>query len=149
MTCLINEAPLIHLKGYKMAPSSLPASDLIAMSKEKGLLAKQLYIVSTTPTNGMEAVMANLEAHLAFQAELESSGIMFAAGPNWTEDEQEWRGEGTVVIRADSLTAAREIAAKDPMHSSGAREFSVRPWFVNEGKVSLELSFSTGTFKMV
>jgi len=132
-----------------MSVTSVPASELIAMSKDKGFLAKQLYIISTYPTDGMGPVMANLEAHLAFQVEIEASGIMFAAGPNWTEDEQEWRGDGTVVIRADSLAAAREIAAKDPMHISGARDFTLRPWFVNEGKMSVELSFSDGKFKLI
>ena len=37
-----------------------------------------------------------------------------------------------VIIRAGSLAEAKEIAASDPMHASGARSYTVRPWLVNE-----------------
>jgi hypothetical protein len=30
---------------------------------------------------------------------LEKEGIMFAAGPNWTDDEKSWEGDGMLVIR--------------------------------------------------
>ena len=127
----------------------VPARDIINLSKEKGFLAKQLYVVFTTPTNGMEPVKANVHEHLAFQVELEKKGIMFAAGPLWLDDEESWSGEGMVVIRAGSLAEAKAIAASDPMHKSGARKFTVRPWFVNEGTVTIRLNYSAGKFEMV
>ena len=49
-----------------------------------------------------------------------------------------------VIIRAASLAEAREIAASDPMHSSGARSFTVRPWLMNEGTVTIKISYSDG-----
>jgi uncharacterized protein len=73
---------------------------------------------------------------------------MFAAGPNWTDDEKSWQGDGMVVVRAKSLADAREIAARDPMHKSGARTFTVRPWLVNEGMIVVRLNYSKGTFEM-
>lgn len=132
-----------------MSERSVPAKDLIEESQRRGYLAKQLYIVSTRPRDGIGPVMQNLATHLEFQEKLEREGIMFAAGPNWTDDEQEWEGDGTVVIRASSLAHAREIAAQDPMHTSGARSFTVRPWFINEGGIKLQLEFATGRFKLV
>jgi hypothetical protein len=33
-----------------------------------------------------------------FQVGLEKEGIMYAAGPMWTDDEQSWEGEGLVVV---------------------------------------------------
>jgi hypothetical protein len=54
-----------------------------------------------------------------------------------------------VVIRAKSLAEATEIMKRDPMHKSGARKFKTRPWFVNEGTVSVRLNYSKGTFDMV
>jgi uncharacterized protein YciI len=125
------------------------AAEIKTISEKEGFLAKQLYVVFTTPANGMEPVMANLKEHLDFQVELERQGIMFAAGPHWTEDEQQWQGDGMVVIRAKSLAEAREIAARDPMHKSGARTFTVRPWFVNEGTVTVRLNYSKKTFEMI
>ena len=72
---------------------------------------------------------------------------MFAAGPNWN-DENAREGDGMVVVRAKSLAEAREIAARDPMHKSGARKFTVRPWLVNDGTILVRLNDSKGTSEM-
>ena len=114
------------------------------LNASRGMLQKQLYVVFTTPASGMGPVMANIEAHLKFQVELEQKGIMFGAGPFWTDDEKQWLGEGMVIIRAASLDEAKKIAASDPMHASGARTFRVRPWLLNEGTVTIKVSYSDG-----
>lgn len=111
---------------------------------EKGLLAKQLYVVLTTPVAGLDAVRANLAEHLAYQLELERNNIMFAAGPFADDAAQEWQGEGMVIIRADSLAEAHQIAEADPMHKSGARKFRVRPWLLNEGSITINVTYSNG-----
>lgn len=110
----------------------------------KGMLNKDLYVVTTTPTGGMDQVMANLEEHLKFQVKLEQDGIMFGAGPLWADDEHTWNGEGMVIIRAESLAHARQIAESDPMHAAGARSFTVRPWLLNEGSLTVKISYSDG-----
>lgn len=109
-----------------------------------GMLQKQLFVVFTSPTNGMGPVMENIEEHLKFQVELEQRGIMLGAGPFWADDEHTWNGEGMVIIRADNLAHAKQIAETDPMHSSGARSFTIRPWLLNEGRITVEVNFSTG-----
>lgn len=124
------------------------AKEALDISRQRGFLALQLYVVFTKPTNGMGPVMENLQSHLDYQVELESRGVMFAAGPHWTDDGKRWEGEGMVVVRAPSLEEAEEIAKADPMHSSGARSFRVRPWLVNEGTLTLTLGFATGRFKL-
>jgi uncharacterized protein len=91
--------------------------------------------------------MDNISEHLAFQTELEKDGIMFAAGPNWTDDEKSWQGGGMIVVRAKSLVEASEITARDPMHKSGARNFTVRPWLVNEGTILVRLNYSQALSK--
>ena len=118
------------------------------LEASKGMLQKQFYMVHSTPTNGLGPVMQNLEVHLEHQCEMERTGVMLAAGPHWTDDESEWLGEGTFVIRAKSLAHAKEIAAKDPMHQAGARSFKVRPWLINEGSLKLRVSFSDGKFTL-
>lgn len=132
-----------------MAGPVVAAEEVKSICRNEGFLAKQVYVVFTSPVNGMEPVMAILKEHLAFQVELEAQGIMVAAGPHWTDDEKEWKGDGMVVIRAGSLAEAKEIAARDPMHKSGARKFVVRPWFVNEGTITVKLNFSKKSFEMV
>ena len=131
-----------------MSQSIVSAHNIIEESKRRGYLAKQLYVVFTSPANGIGPVMENLAPHLEFQEKLEREGIMFAAGPNWTDDEQRWEGEGMVVIRAASLVDAQAIAAEDPMHKSGARTYRVRPWLVNEGRLTVKLDFASGRFRL-
>lgn len=121
--------------------TGIPVEGVVEASK--GTLQKQLYIIFTTPTNGLGPVMENLEKHLEFQVGLERDGIMFAAGPMWNDAETEWNGEGIVVVRAASRKEAEAIAAKDPMHASGARGYRVRPWMINEGTINLRLDLSS------
>tara|TARA_Y100001958_G_C20735188_1_gene226335 strand:- start:9 stop:401 length:393 start_codon:yes stop_codon:yes gene_type:complete len=120
--------------------------DVLNASSE--MLNKDLYVIFTKPTNGMGPVMENLDEHLKFQVSLEKKGIMFGAGPFWEENEIDWNGEGMVIIRANSINHAKEIANSDPMHSSGARSFIVRPWLLNEGNIEVSLDYSTGKFKL-
>ena len=122
---------------------------MVEMCESKGLLAKQLYVVFTTPTDGLGPVMANLEDHLAYQQKIQDEGIMFGAGPFPDDEAANWEGEGMVIIRADSLEAAKEVADNDPMHKSGARSYRVRPWLMNEGKLTIDLTFSNKSMKVL
>lgn len=110
----------------------------------KGMLKKQFYVVFSRPANGLGPVMENIATHLEHQCKIERDGILVAAGPQWTDDEKYWDGDGMFVIRASSMEHARELAASDPMHQCGARSFTVRPWLVNEGGLNLRIEFSTG-----
>ncbi|NIZ10404.1 YciI family protein [Pseudooceanicola sp. HF7] len=126
---------------------AVPAADVKEASKE--MLQKQLFAIFTSPVNGMGPVFDHLEEHLAFQVQLEKDGILYAAGPMWTDDEESWEGEGLVVIRAQSRAEAMRIAQGDPMHKAGAREFRVRPWMINEGTVTVRLDMSSQSFAIV
>ena len=130
-----------------MSGPNITKHDILEASK--GMLQKQLYVVFTKPTDGMAPVMENIKEHLDFQVELERKGIMFGAGPFWADNETDWHGEGMVIIRAESLAHAKEIAASDPMHKSGARAFEVRPWLLNEGTVTVKITYSDGNRELV
>ena len=125
-----------------MSEPQITAQDILNASA--GCLQKQMYVYFTKPVNGLGPVMENLEDHLKFQIELEQKGVMFGAGPFWTDDEERWEGEGMIIIRAGSLAEAREIAESDPMHASGARAFTIRPWLMNEGAVTMKITYSDG-----
>ena len=100
---------------------SIPAKDILAACD--GMLRKQLYVVLTKPTRNLAPIMEVLDEHLQFQIDLERRGIMFGAGPFWTDDEQSWEGDGMVIIRAGSLSEARQIAAC-PSRKSHPRGFA-------------------------
>lgn len=122
----------------------MPWEKLIKDGKERGFLVKKLYAVNTTPVNGLEPVLAVLDEHAAYQVKLEEEGIMFVAGPFSNIDETGWDGEGFFVYRADSRQEAIKIAEADPMHSTGARTFTVRTWLLNEGTFRVHINYSTG-----
>jgi uncharacterized protein len=122
----------------------MPWHALVELCTTKGLLAKQLWVISSKPTDGLGPILDNLEEHLAYQTKLERDGIMFAAGPLASEDLTEWLGEGLFMYRADSIDAARKLAEADPMHSSGARSFTIREWMLNEGTYSIQVYYSAG-----
>lgn len=125
-------------------PKMVPAAAV--MDASKGMLQRQLYAIFTTPTDGLGPVFAVIEKHLEFQVQLEKDGILYAASPMWTDDEQSWEGEGLVVVKAASRQEAIAIAERDPMHVSGARSFKVRPWLINEGSVTITLNNSSQNF---
>lgn len=114
------------------------------LSASEGMLQMPLFAVFTEPLGGMEAVMATMDRHLAYQVRLEREGIMFGAGPFFADDGETWNGEGMIIIRAGSLEDAERIAEADPMHASGARRYRIRPWLLNEGALTLSVGFSTG-----
>ena len=128
-------------------PTEVPPAAVREASK--GMLQKQLYAIFTTPAGGLGPIFAGMEEHLAFQVALEAEGLLFAAGPLWTDDDKSWRGEGMVIVRAASVTEATAIAERDPMHRSGARSFRVRPWMINEGSMRIKLEFSNQTFELI
>lgn len=123
-----------------MATQFIPTATVYENSA--GMLRMKLYIVFTSPTKDLDLVAEHVKEHLDYQVMLEKKGIMFAAGPIWDDNEDEWNGEGMVVIRAQSLQEAEAIAAADPMHISGARCYKIRPWLINEGSLSVTLNFS-------
>lgn len=119
------------------------------MEASSAMLQKQLYAIFTKPAGGIEPVLAIMEEHLAFQVSLEKDGTLYAAGPMWSDDEKTWEGDGLVVVRAGSRGEAIAIAERDPMHRSGARTFTVRPWMINEGTVTVRLDMSSQTFSVL
>ena len=117
-------------------------NEMVDQCSNLGLLAKKLYVVFTSPVNGLGPIMEVLDEHLAYQNKIQDEGIMFGAGPFSDDAEQNWDGDGMVIIRADSMAAAKVIADNDPMHKAGARSYKIRPWLLNEGKVTVDLTFS-------
>jgi uncharacterized protein YciI len=123
-------------------------NEMVDQCSELGLLAKKLYVVFTSPVNGMRPVMEVLDEHLAYQNKIQNEGIMFGAGPFSDATEQNWDGDGMIIIRADTMAAAKIIADNDPMHKAGARSYKIRPWLLNEGKVTIDLTFSNKSMEI-
>jgi uncharacterized protein len=108
-------------------------------------LNKQLWAYIVTPVGDGSRQEAFLKDHLAYQAALEKSGVMYGAGP-LAEVGGKSRG-GLIIVRAATAEEAKKIADADPMHINGARTYKLYQWTLNEGLVSVKLNLSQGTFK--
>lgn len=127
-----------------MADQGIPWQEKVRKVRSEGVLGMQLYAVFTMPANGLGPILDNIGPHLDYQKKLEADGTLFAAGPFSDDAEETWEGEGMVILRAATLDDARAIAADDPMHKCGARTFRVRPWLLNEGSLTLRVTYSNG-----
>lgn len=123
-------------------------TDYKKAAKERGSLALELYVVTSTPASGPDAVKDNLPSHLAYQNEQESLGNLAFAGPLSDESGEQMEGMGMIVYRAESLAAATRIADADPMHKSGARSYTIRRWLVNEGSLQLNIRLSAQSVEL-
>lgn len=115
------------------------------IAQARGALALELYVVVSTPVEGGASVPDTLPEHLEYQAELERSTRLMMAGPLSDLTGQSIEGAGLIIYRAASMDDARAIAAADPMHSKGARQFELRKWLVNEGSLTVSVGLSTGS----
>lgn len=119
--------------------------DYTSEAKARGSLALELFVVHTVPAGDGAEIAARLPDHLAYQTRMEAEGKLVLAGPLSDESGTLIEGAGLIVYRADSLDEAREIAANDPMHKSGARRYTLRKWLVNEGSFTLSVGLSRQT----
>ncbi len=111
------------------------------MTDTHQFLNKELYVYFSTPVKPRDEVAKMLPKHLEYQVDLEKRGIMFGAGPMFQKG-ADAPHRGMIIVRAASFEEADEIAAADPMHSSGMREYVLERWHMNEGGVTLRVTFS-------
>ena len=127
----------------------MPAwSEYKKAAQERGSLALELYVVTSTPAGPPEKVKENLPAHLDFQQQQEARGALAFAGPLSDLTGELMEGMGMIVYRAESLQAATAIADSDPMHKSGARDYIIRRWLINEGSMQLNIKLSAQSIEL-
>jgi len=117
--------------------------------RPKQALRMELYVYETRLSGDPKEMVTYLPEHLEYQLELERKGIMFGAGPLFEQDKPKGPPvAGMIIIRADSMEHAREIADADPMHKAGVRSYTLRKWFLNEGSLEVSLKFSKQNFEL-
>ena len=118
------------------------------VARERGALAFEVFVAESTPVKAPEKLKAVLPDHLAYIKSLEEAGKIVMAGPVSDATGEEMQGAGMLILRAASMDEARELAANDPMHATGARTFTLKKWLVNEGCVKVSVGLSTGTVEL-
>lgn len=73
---------------------------------------------------GVETSRETVARHIAHVKNLDDQGKLVLAGPF-----EDYAG-GMVIVRAESLEAAKLIAESDPFVSEGVRTFELRTWLL-------------------
>ena len=102
----------------------------------RGMLRLKLFVIFSYG-KGLD-LKPYLADHLAYMIELERQGKLFASGPFGDGT----KGDGMTIVRAANDEEAREIALRDPFVVNGIRTFTIQPWTVMEGSLSITVNFS-------
>jgi uncharacterized protein len=94
--------------------------------------------------NGRDLV-PYLAEHLDYLIALEADGKIFASGPMNVPGS----GDGMTILRVETEEEARVIASADPLVTKLGRTFTLHPWTVNEGQMTLTVSFSQMALSLV
>ncbi len=92
---------------------------------DSSAMSDRCYVVTLERTPGTARSEALVRAHVAFLRALDAQGQLILAGP--FED----GAGGMIVLRADSLAAARTIANSDPFVTEGSSTCEVREWLLS------------------
>lgn len=114
----------------------------ITEKSQKTSLAKLLYVITSTAIRDLKSVNQFLPVHLEYLHSLETKGILFGAGPLFSQDGEYFAGNGMIIVRAESVTVAKAIADKDPLHQNQVRKYQIQPWLLNEGSINISISYS-------
>ena len=114
----------------------------IIEKSQKTSLAKLLYVITSTAIQEIEFVNQFLSVHLEYLHSLEAQGVLFGAGPLFSEDGSYFSGDGMIIVRAELVTEAKAIADADPLHQNQVRKYQIQPWLLNEGSINITLSYS-------
>ncbi|MBR0755294.1 hypothetical protein JQ604_24180 [Bradyrhizobium jicamae] len=126
-----------------MAEDDQSAKELVADLKSR--MWKQSFYVMIRRIIAPSKLEPVVLAHYRWIIDLEKSGLVALSGPVFTKDEQQ--GAGMTVFRVDSWHEAEELAVGDPFVASGAVEFDLMRWQINEGRFSVQIDFSDQTFQ--
>jgi uncharacterized protein YciI len=101
----------------------------------------QLFAVWSRPSDQWRDDPSLLESHLSFLKDLEYRGVTFLSGPLGIDDTG-WAGHGLTVIRAASISEARELMAAEPYIAAGQRVHDIMPWLITSGRITTSTKIS-------
>jgi uncharacterized protein len=97
---------------------------------------RKLWVVMSKG-NGRD-IVPHLAEHLDYLIALEAEGKIFASGPMNVPGS----GDGMTILKVETEEEARAIASADPLVTQVGRTFTLHPWTVNEGQMTVTVSLS-------
>jgi uncharacterized protein YciI len=97
---------------------------------------RKLWVVMSKGSG--QSIVPHLAEHLDYLIALEAEGKIFASGPMNVPGS----GDGMTILKVETEDEALAIAQADPLVKRAGRSFTVHPWTVNEGQITVTVSFS-------
>ena len=57
-------------------------------------------------------------------------------------------GDGLTILQTDTIEQARALMDAEPFTAAGLRQYELRPWELREGRITVTLSASAGSFHL-
>ena len=105
------------------------------------MLKRRMFVALSEPAGPPEAELPLLPEHLRHVIGLEQQGVLFAGGPFMEGGEPGQRA--MYILRASSESEAQAIMAEEPFHKRGMRTFTLHEWSLNQGRITLQVDFSS------
>ena len=109
------------------------------------MLQKSYYLMFRNVLDGGRVPGLMLD-HYRWLIGLEKQGKVFASGPMFDKDGE--KSAGVTVFSTETWEEAESLVAEDPFCASGAMEFSLKRWQINEGRINIAVDFSDSTFSI-
>lgn len=110
----------------------------------KDKMWKRSYFVMSRNVIDPSKIADVLLEHYKWIIALEKQDKVFASGPLF--DKSNEQGVGMTVFRAEDWEEAERMAGGDPFVTSGAMEFAIQRWQINEGRINVSVDFSDQTY---
>ena len=119
-----------------------PEFDARTKQRVSRMWGRKLWVVMSKG-NGRD-IAPYLAEHLDYLIALEAEGKIFASGPMNVPGS----GDGMTILKVKTEEEARVIANADPLVTKLGRTFTLHPWTVNEGQMTVTVSFSQMTLSL-
>jgi uncharacterized protein YciI len=104
-------------------------------------LQRRLFVCMTEAAGPPEAEFPVLPEHLRHLMGWERDGVLFGSGP-FMEDGRPGQ-RAMYILRAESREEAEALVAEEPLVKRGLRTSTMHEWSLNQGRVSVQLDFSS------
>ncbi|MFS2101919.1 YciI family protein [Variovorax sp. Varisp85] len=112
------------------------------------MLNKPLYVALRKPGN-LARMPELLEAHLRWMIAAEHRGELFASGPFADDASAPGALGGMTIVRATSVSHARDILSTDPFVKEGVVTLDIKKWLLMEGSLSITVRLSDQSARLL
>lgn len=126
------------------ASGNIATDDAAEVERLKAAMLKKSYFVMFRKILAPEKLRSVMLEHYRWIIDLEKRNLVFASGPLFGQDGAQ--GVGMTVFKAKDWEEATRLAASDPFCTSGAAEFDIKRWQINEGRICVSVDFSDRSY---